>query len=471
MLPYVNGDRNRFAQQLFTPLPQRYDRLAEVLSMGQNGRWRRAMVDRIVPRSPATVLDVATGTAGVALQLAERTSADVVGVDLTMKMLDRGQHNIVEAGQTDHVQLVAGRGRAIAFSRSHVRRADLHLPASLRRGSSRDAPRARSGRETRGCGRKPRVLRAAERHVARHVVALHPIGSASCWFPHRWTRMVPRRPIPGSQYLESLSKVSIVVDGGGVASGRFRSGRRAGHEPRRWSGDVGNSPRWLTKRAPTPAAEGPEVPHPSTSPPRHGVEKRPAFYAARPGGWRDWWTLLHPPYTAWHLSYVVIGACLAAHVSVSRLLGTLLAFLCAVGFAADALDELHGRPLGTRIPTPVLITVTVVGLAGAVALGIVGVSRAGWVLIPFLVLGPLLVLAYNLELFGGFVHTDIGFALAWGSFPLLVAYVAQTGRAGRRPPGRRSGSMRLVSGTTPAEYTRSVAPSPRHLRRWSCDPP
>lgn len=158
-----------------------------------------------------------------------------------------------------------------------------------------------------------------------------------------------------------------------------------------------------------------------------GAENRPAFYAARPGGWRDWWTLLHPPYTAWHLSYVVIGASLAPHVSVSRLVGTVLAFLCAVGFAAHALDELHGRPLGTRIPAPVLVGVTVVGLAGAVGFGIAGLTRVGWVLIPFMVLGPLLVLAYNLELFGGFVHTDAGFALAWGSFPVLVAYVAQTG--------------------------------------------
>ncbi len=173
---------------------------------------------------------------------------------------------------------------------------------------------------------------------------------------------------------------------------------------------------------------GPEVPRSRVRRLESGAEQRPAFYAARPGGWRDWWTLLHPPYTAWHLSYVVIGACLAPHVSVSRLVGTLLAFLCAVGFAAHALDELHGRPLGTRIPAPLLVAVTVVGLAGAVVLGVLGLSRVGWVLIPFLVLGPILVLAYNLELFGGFVHTDQGFALAWGSFPVLVAYVAQSGR-------------------------------------------
>jgi len=166
-------------------------------------------------------------------------------------------------------------------------------------------------------------------------------------------------------------------------------------------------------------------------PPR--AERRPAFYAARPGGWRDWWTLLHPPYTAWHLSYVVIGASLAPHVDLTRLVATLLAFLFAVGLAAHALDELHGRPLGTRISNTSLICVTIVGLAGAIVLGILGLSRVGWPLIPFMVLGPLLVVAYNWELLGGLVHTDTGFALAWGSFPVLVGYVAQTGRLALSP--------------------------------------
>ena len=91
-------------------------------------------------------------------------------------------------------------------------------------------------------------------------------------------------------------------------------------------------------------------------PTRPGPEGAPvAFYAARPGGWRDWWNLLHAPYTAWHLSYVVIGAALAPHVDVSRLVATLLAFFLAVGIAAHALDELRGRPLRTRIPGPVLV--------------------------------------------------------------------------------------------------------------------
>jgi len=164
-----------------------------------------------------------------------------------------------------------------------------------------------------------------------------------------------------------------------------------------------------------------------------GLEPRPAFYAAGSGGWKDWWTLLHPPYTAWHLAYVVIGASLAPRVELSRLLATLLAFFFAVGLAAHALDELHGRPLATRIPTPVLIAVTVAGLIGAVILGIVGLSRVGWPLIPFMVLGPVLVVAYNWELFGGLFHSDLGFALAWGSFPVLVAYVAQTGRLALAP--------------------------------------
>jgi len=160
---------------------------------------------------------------------------------------------------------------------------------------------------------------------------------------------------------------------------------------------------------------------------------RPAYYAASPGGWRDWWTLLHPPYTAWHLSYVVIGAALAPRVTLTALLATLIAFFLAVGLAAHALDELNGRPLQTRIPGPVLVAVTAAGLAGAVALGAAGVARVGWGLLPFMIVGPVLVLAYNAELFGGIIHTDLGFAAAWGAFPVLTAYAAQTGRLALAP--------------------------------------
>jgi hypothetical protein len=157
------------------------------------------------------------------------------------------------------------------------------------------------------------------------------------------------------------------------------------------------------------------------------VEPRPAFYAARPGGWRDWWTILHPPYTAWHLSYVAIGATLAPRLDGIRLLATVLAFFFAVGISAHALDELSGRPLGTRISAATLKVATAVGLAVAVAIGVAGIHRVGLVLVPFLVVGPLLVVAYNAELFGGLVHTDAGFAATWGAFPVLTGYVAQAG--------------------------------------------
>jgi len=190
-----------------------------------------------------------------------------------------------------------------------------------------------------------------------------------------------------------------------------------------------------------------------------GAPARPAFYAARGGRRRDWWTLLHPPYTAWHLSYVVIGACLAPVVSVSRLLATLLAFFLAVGIAAHALDELHGRPLRTAIPAGALVAAAVVGLAGALALGVVGVMRVGWVLVPFLVVGPILVVAYNAELFGGIVHTDLGFALAWGAFPVLTAYVAQA--ATLRP----AGVLGALFAVAASSAQRSLSTPARALRR------
>src|SRR5215217_3679234 len=115
---------------------------------------------------------------------------------------------------------------------------------------------------------------------------------------------------------------------------------------------------------------------------------RPAYYAARPGRWRDWWTLLHPPYTAWHLAYVVIGASLAPHTDVVRLLATVLAFFLAVGVAAHALDEVHGHPLRTAIPDAALWLVAGAGLLGAVALGLLGLARVGPGLLAFIVVGP-----------------------------------------------------------------------------------
>jgi hypothetical protein len=188
---------------------------------------------------------------------------------------------------------------------------------------------------------------------------------------------------------------------------------------------------------------------------------RPAFYAARSGGWRDWWTLLHPPYTAWHLSYVVIGACLAPVVRVDRLVATVLAFLLAVGVAAHALDELNGRPLNTRIPSRWLVAAAALGIGGAVAIGGFGVSRVGWTIVPFIVVGPVLVIAYNAELSG--VPKDIVFAAAWGAFPVLTAYVAETGTLKWTAVAAAAGAFAL------SVTQRTLSTPARLLRRRTAD--
>jgi hypothetical protein len=154
---------------------------------------------------------------------------------------------------------------------------------------------------------------------------------------------------------------------------------------------------------------------------------RPAWYALEHGGWRDYVTLLHPPYTAWHLSYVVIGGCLAPVVAWDRLGAAVAAFALALGVGAHALDELNGRPLRTRIPDRVLVALAAVSIAGACAIGVVGaLTFEAWlaVLIP---IGLFLVLAYNLELAGGRFHSDLWFGLAWGGFPVLNGYAAVAG--------------------------------------------
>jgi hypothetical protein len=149
---------------------------------------------------------------------------------------------------------------------------------------------------------------------------------------------------------------------------------------------------------------------------------RPAFYALRSGGWRDLVTLLHPPYTAWHLSYVALGAAAAPHIYANRLLAALGAFFLAVGISAHALDELHGRPLSTRLKRSTLIALAVASFIGAIAIGVAGIFVVSPLLIPLVLAGGVLVPAYNLELAGGRFHSDTWFALAWGGFPAFTGY-------------------------------------------------
>jgi heme O synthase-like polyprenyltransferase len=154
---------------------------------------------------------------------------------------------------------------------------------------------------------------------------------------------------------------------------------------------------------------------------------RPAWYALEGGSWRDYVTLIHPPYTAWHLSYVVIGGCLAPVVAWGRLGAAVLAFALAVGIGAHALDELRGRPLRTGIPSPVLVGLAAISITGACAIGVVGALTFEPWLVALVPIGVFLVLAYNLELLGGRFHSDLWFGLAWGGFPVVCGYAAVAG--------------------------------------------
>jgi hypothetical protein len=149
---------------------------------------------------------------------------------------------------------------------------------------------------------------------------------------------------------------------------------------------------------------------------------RPAFYALRPGGWRDLVTVLHPPYTLWHVSNVAIGAAAAAHIHAGRLAAAIAAFFLAVGVGAHCLDELNGRPLGTRLSRRTLIALAVGGLGGALAIGIAGVIFVSPTLLPLVVFGGFIAPAYNLEWFDGRFHTDFWLAASWGGFAALTGW-------------------------------------------------
>lgn len=149
---------------------------------------------------------------------------------------------------------------------------------------------------------------------------------------------------------------------------------------------------------------------------------RPAFYALRPGGWRDLVTVLHPPYTLWHVSNVAIGAAAAPHIYAGRLAAAIAAFFLAVGIGAHALDELHDRPLGTQLSRRTLLALAIGGLGGALAIGIVGTVVVSPSLAPLVVAGGFIAPAYNLELFGGRFHTDLWLAASWGGFPAFTGW-------------------------------------------------
>jgi hypothetical protein len=156
--------------------------------------------------------------------------------------------------------------------------------------------------------------------------------------------------------------------------------------------------------------------------------QRPAFYALGGGRVGDLVTLLHPPYTAWHLSYFALGAAAAPHLYGNRLLWGLVAFGLAVGVAAHALDELHDRPLRTGLSDGTLIALSVLSLGAAIAIGVAGVVTVTVWLAPLVLIGGAFLPAYNLELLGGRLHNDVWFALGWGAFPAFTGYFVNAER-------------------------------------------
>jgi hypothetical protein len=187
--------------------------------------------------------------------------------------------------------------------------------------------------------------------------------------------------------------------------------------------------------------------------------ERPAFYALGRGRLGDMLALLHPPYTAWHLSYFALGAAAAPHLYANRLLWGLAAFALAVGVGAHALDELNGRPLGTGLSDRALLALAIVGMLGALAIGVAGIVTVTPWLAPLVVAGALLVPAYNLELFGGRLHSDIWFALAWGAFPAFTGYFVNAERVAL------PGVLIAIGCTATSVAQRRLSSPARELRR------
>jgi hypothetical protein len=185
-------------------------------------------------------------------------------------------------------------------------------------------------------------------------------------------------------------------------------------------------------------------------------DRRPAFYAPTGSGLGDVVSLLHVPYTLWHLSYVPIGAALAPTLDPVVLAGTLAAFVFGLGIGAHALDEVRSRPLGTGLSDGALWTLGIGAMTVSMAIAVVGgVVVSPWVPV-WAAAGILLAVGYALE--WPVLHTDLGFGLAWGAFPLFVGFWAQTGTV-TLPVVVMAGAATLLSLaqralSTPARFVR-----------------
>jgi ubiquinone/menaquinone biosynthesis methyltransferase len=405
------------ARRIFSGIGATYERAGGLLSFGQDARWRARLVSSLGAAPDDAVLDVATGTGLVARAIAERYRCQVVGLDRSADMLSAA------AARNGHIPLVRARAESLPFpdeSFDHLTFTYLLRyvddPASTIRELARVVrPGGRIVALDFGVPPNP-ILRTLWR--AYTTLGLPLIGRA---ISQQWASVgaflrgsIERFDTAHSQraverYWREAGLVDIHVTrmsfGAGTVMTAIRadatetlSTRRSPQPP--WAGDPS-------------AARGPSVASAPTS---------AAFYALRPGGLRDYWTLLHPPYTLWHLSYVLLGAALAPMPDPRIVVGALLAFFLGVGLASHAFDELQGRPLGTRIPAGVLLAMGSFALIGAVALGVLAASMLGPWFLLLVAVGAALVISYGLEI--PIVHSDIGFALAWGGFPVVASAAA-----------------------------------------------
>ncbi|MEK6206686.1 MAG: class I SAM-dependent methyltransferase [Chloroflexota bacterium] len=386
------------ARRIFSGIGASYERAGAVLSFGQDPRWRARLVQSVRALPDDVVLDVATGTGLVARALHERYGCEVVGLDRSADMLSAA------AASDGHISLVRARAESLPFpdeSFDHVTFTYLLRyvddPAAVMRELAR-------------------VVRPGGRVAALDFgVPANPVLRA-LWRVYTTVGL----PFIGRVISEQWASVGAFLRG---SIERFDREHGAADIERYWI-DAGLREIRVARMSFGAGVVTSAVKAGATEAPRREqrVSVAPAFYALEGGGWRDYWTLLHPPYTLWHLSYVLLGAALAPMPDPRMVGGALLAFFLAVGIAAHSFDELQGRPLSTRIPSPVLVALGSLGLIGAVALGVVAASMLGPWFLLFVALGAALVISYGLEL--PFVHSDVGFALAWGGFPVAATAVA-----------------------------------------------
>jgi demethylmenaquinone methyltransferase/2-methoxy-6-polyprenyl-1,4-benzoquinol methylase len=388
------------APRIFTGIGRTYDRVATVLSFGQDPRWRRALVASVEAKPGELVLDVATGTGLVAAALRERYGCRVIGLDQSADML---------ASARDRNGLFTGLVRARAERLPFADASFDHVTFTylLRYVDDPAATLRELARVLRPGGR----LATLEFGVPRGAV-----------YPLWWLYTRLGLPLAGWAVSPRWRAVGAFL---GPSIEAFYRRHPQERIDRYWR-EAGLTDLRVRRMSLGGGTVMSATRSSLVSTEMEGARLGAAFYALRPGGWRDYWTLLHPPYTLWLLSNALLGAAIAPAPDPRIVAGGLLAFGLAVGIAAHSFDELHGRPLATRIPSRVLVVLGTIALALSVALGIAAVPMVGAGLLAFVVVGTVLVIGYAFE--SPVIHTDVGFALGWGAFPALtLAYATGAG--------------------------------------------